>query len=92
MNASMTPTETECQTDGSEAIQRPNFHAEENDDGATLQIALPGVHKDDLKLTFQESSLKIEGKRGVMLPLAKTNRLIRQIYRGSGYPRDPVLP
>lgn len=68
MNASMTPTETERLTEASEAIQRPNFHAEENDDGATLQIALPGVHKDDLKLTFQESSLKIEGKRGDSVP------------------------
>jgi HSP20 family protein len=71
MNASMTPTDSERETESetemtveqSKAIQRPYFHAEEDESGATLQIALPGVRKEDLKLTFQESNLRIEGQR-----------------------------
>jgi HSP20 family protein len=69
MNTSMTPTDTapvsEPQND---IIQRPYFHAEEDENGASLQVALPGVRKEDLKLTFHESSLMIEGKRSDGIP------------------------
>lgn len=76
MNASMIPTDTELETEleteitveQSRAIQRPYFHAEEDDRGATLQVALPGVRKEDLKLTFQESNLRIEGQRCDSVP------------------------
>lgn len=63
MNACMTPTDTAPATEQKENVQRPYFHAEEDENGASLQVALPGVRKEDLKLTFHESNLMIEGKR-----------------------------
>jgi HSP20 family protein len=69
MNTSMTPTDTAPASEPqNDIIQRPYFHAEEDENGASLQVALPGVRKEDLKLTFHESSLMIEGKRSDGIP------------------------
>lgn len=58
-----------------EPIQRPLFQSREDENGATLQIALPGVKKDDLKLTFHQSSLRIEATRSDEVPQGwKTHR------------------
>ncbi len=53
------PAETATQP----AALRPRFQTTENETGATLHIALPGVRKDDLKLNLLESNLKIEATR-----------------------------
>jgi HSP20 family protein len=68
MNSLMTPTDVTYPIRQGEIIQRPYFHAKEDENGALLMVALPGVRKEDLKLTFQESNLKIEGKRGDPIP------------------------
>lgn len=59
-----TPPASEIQ----ETPIRPYFRTQEDEDGATLIVALPGVKKDDLKLTLHESNLKIEAERGDTLP------------------------
>jgi HSP20 family protein len=58
-----------------ETIHRPQFRITENDSGPQVQVALPGVRKEDLKLTLLESSLKIEASRGHETPKEwKTHR------------------
>lgn len=64
----MTPTDSAPTAEQKEIVQRPYFHAEEDENGASLQVALPGVSKEDLKLTLHESSLMIEGKRSDAIP------------------------
>jgi HSP20 family molecular chaperone IbpA len=59
-----TPAPAESQ----EAPVRPYFRSQEDEDGATLLVAIPGVKKDDLKLTLHESNLKIEADRSDVLP------------------------
>jgi HSP20 family protein len=62
----------ECPT---ETATRPQFRTREDENGATLQIALPGVRKEDVKLTLHESSLRIEATRGDAVPEGwKTHR------------------
>ncbi len=68
MNTSLSPTDTAPSVEQKEIVQRPYFHAEEDENGASLQVALPGVCKEDLKLTFHESNLMIEGKRSDGIP------------------------
>lgn len=51
-----------------EAAHRPQFHTREDASGANLQIALPGVRKEDLKLTLHESRLSIEARRHLEVP------------------------
>ena len=63
MTACNCPTETAPTVDQSEPIHRPQFRSQEDESGATLQIALPGVRKEDLNLTLHESRLCIEAKR-----------------------------
>lgn len=45
------------------AVQQPQFTTREDDTGVHLQIALPGVKKEDLKLTLNQSVLQIEATR-----------------------------
>ncbi len=51
-----------------ETIHRPQFRTNEDADGATVQIALPGVRKEDVKLTLLESNLRVEAGRGDTVP------------------------
>lgn len=51
-----------------ETIHRPQFRTREDENGATVQVALPGVRKEDVKLTLLESSLRIEAHRGDTVP------------------------
>jgi HSP20 family protein len=68
-------TRVATQATHDEPIQRPLFQSREDEDGATLQVALPGVKKEDLKLTFHQSSLKIEATRSDQVPQEwKTHR------------------
>lgn len=75
MNACDCPTEVAPATERSEATYRPQFRSHEDENGATLLVALPGVRKEDLKLTLLESSLRIEAKRSDVVPDSwKTSR------------------
>ena len=44
-------------------VQQPVFNIREDESGAHLRIALPGVQKDALKLTLKQSVLEIEATR-----------------------------
>jgi HSP20 family protein len=75
MNACNCPTETAPTTEQIEAIRRPQFRITDNADGTTVNVALPGVRKEDLKLTLLESSLKVEASRHDDVPEGwKTHR------------------
>jgi HSP20 family protein len=68
MNAYNCPTEAAPATERNETIHRPQFRLNEDANGASVHIALPGVRKEDLKLTLHESSLRIEAKRNGGVP------------------------
>ena len=51
-----------------ETIHRPQFRTTEDANGATVQLALPGVRKEDVKLTLLESNLRVEASRGDTVP------------------------
>lgn len=63
MNACNCPTETAPTKEQNETIHRPQFRISEDANGTSVHIALPGVRKEDLKLTLHESSLRIEATR-----------------------------
>lgn len=64
-----TCTHENCNTTASaKTFQRPRFITSEDTSGSTVQIALPGVKKEDVALTLLEASLKIEAKRGDSVP------------------------
>jgi HSP20 family protein len=45
------------------AVQQPKFTTREDETGVHLQIALPGVKKENLTLTLKQSVLQIEATR-----------------------------
>lgn len=71
----MNTAENAPATQREEISLRPQFHSAEDDNGATVRIALPGVRKEDLKLTLRESDLTIEARRDDEVPQGwKTHR------------------
>lgn len=68
MSSSSCPAETTPSQETSDATVRPQFLTQEDPTGATIQVALPGVKKEDVKLTLHESRLQIEGVRGDSVP------------------------
>lgn len=64
MNTSETNIQAAPATEQNETAIRPHFRTQEDENGATLLVALPGVKKDNLKLTLHESNLRIEAERG----------------------------
>jgi HSP20 family protein len=68
MNTCNPPTETTPARERTETIHRPQFRVTDTEDGTTVNIALPGVRKEDLKLTLLESSLRIEANRHDEVP------------------------
>ena len=46
-----------------ETIHRPQFRLNEDANGSSVHVALPGMRKEDLNLTLHESSLRIEAHR-----------------------------
>ncbi len=75
MNACHCPTETAPAREPNETIHRPQFRITDNADGTTVNIALPGVRKEDLKLTLHEYSLRVEADRQDEVPESwKTHR------------------
>ena len=68
MNACHCPTETAPARELDETIHCPQFRITDNADGTSVSIALPGVRKEDLKLTLLESSLRMEASRHDEVP------------------------
>ena len=68
MNATLSPTDTSASREPVENVHRPQFRIKEGEDGTVVQIALPGVRKEDLKLTLLESNLRIEADRNNEVP------------------------
>lgn len=46
-----------------EAFQTPRSHITENEEGYFLQLDLPGIPKEDLKISVDNNHLIIEGER-----------------------------
>lgn len=57
-----TPSTTPA-TEAKAAVQQPTFTTREDETGAHLLVALPGVRKEDLKLTLKQSILQLEATR-----------------------------
>lgn len=56
-------------------IQRPLVTSHEDESGVRLQLALPGVHKEDLRISLHESNLQIVAPRRDEVPEnCKTHR------------------
>ena len=47
----------------------PVFSTHDEETGTRLQVALPGVKKEDLKLTFHDGALQLEAIRQAKTPL-----------------------
>ena len=68
MNSCNCLTPTAPAGEATKSVQRPLVHTREDENGASLQVALPGVRKEDLKLTLHESNLTIEADRSDAVP------------------------
>lgn len=56
-------TTTPDATQAKVVVQQPVFTIREDETGAHLQVALPGVRKEDLKLTLKQTILQLEAAR-----------------------------
>lgn len=75
MNTCNDPTEKTLPRETNEVIHRPQHRIRENETGTQVLVALPGVRKEDLKLTLLEGSLQIEASRDHDIPETwKTHR------------------
>ena len=63
MNTCNCPSETAPSKEQNETTSRPQFRINEDANGTNVHVALPGVRKEDIKLTLLESGLRIEAKR-----------------------------
>jgi HSP20 family protein len=80
MNTCQYPTDNALSRENPETIHRPQYRVTENDQGTQVQIALPGVKRDDLKLTLLQGSLQIEARRDQETPQDwKTHGEVRPI-------------
>ncbi len=69
MNSCYCPTPSETANALTEqAFERPRVHKTEDENGVRLQVALPGVRKEDVKLTLHESNLGLSADRSEQLP------------------------
>ena len=46
--------------DSSNLLENKNYHYKENEKEIIIEMAIPGVNKDDIKLVFVEGNLKIK--------------------------------
>jgi len=63
MNSCNCPTPSTATNDVNQTVQRPQMRTREDENGVCLQVALPGVRKEDLKLTLHQSNLTLEAER-----------------------------
>lgn len=72
---------------------KPNYKVSNNDTGATIEIDLPGVRKEAVKLTSERESLKLTATRDQNTPDGW--QLINQAPKPDGYELelelDPTL-
>jgi len=68
MNSCNCPTPSTATTEVKHTVQRPQLRTHEDENGVRLEVALPGVSKEDLKLTLLQSNLTIEADRHEELP------------------------
>ncbi len=68
MNDCNCSTETAPATKLDETTHQPRYTSTADENGVTLHVALPGVAKEDLKLTLLESNLRIEARRSDTIP------------------------
>ena len=68
----MNPTEscqnTSCAPAPSRAVARPAYDVREDDGQAVLQVALPGVRKEDLTITVEGQALVVTADRSDAAP------------------------
>ncbi|HEY8962674.1 MAG TPA: Hsp20/alpha crystallin family protein [Luteolibacter sp.] len=62
-NDTSTLTKPEAPAEAKFTETRPVYTTHDEETGTRLQVALPGVAKDDLKLTVQEGLLNLEAVR-----------------------------
>ena len=63
-------------------LAEPTWNATRREDGADIEVALPGVRKEDLKVEVRGSRLVVEAKRGSSNP---SGRLIHGEPAADGY-------
>lgn len=91
MNTCNPPAETANTNEKVETTRRPQFHIKDHQDGTTVSVALPGVRKEDLKLTLLEASLRVEASRHDHVPddwktlrdAANVDRYVLELRLGS---------
>ncbi len=62
---------------------KPNYKVSNNDTGATVLIDLPGVTREDVKLTSERGTLKVNASRTKNTP--ESWQLINQAAKPEGY-------
>ncbi len=80
MNLTTPTQDTHCQCDQPEPrlkAVRPAVSLHHDDHGARLHVALPGVPKDRLKLTFRDNSLALEATREELEPTLRYELSLR---------------
>lgn len=75
MNSCQIPNPSAASPEAAPTSLRPRVISHEDENGVRLQVALPGVRKEGLKLTLLESNLNLEAARGDEVPETwKTHR------------------
>lgn len=49
-------------------VRKPSYTVQDDESGVRLQVALPGVRKDDLKVSVKQSVLQLEARRNHQVP------------------------
>jgi len=72
------------QENGQPRTWRPTVDAWENEKNYTLHVELPGIKREDVKLTFEENALTISGERTTESTEENPPQVrIRERYRGA---------
>ena len=53
---------------GNARTAQPAYHVERHDEGVSLSLALPGVQRDDLRVSTTDGHVTIEGRRTNSVP------------------------
>lgn len=75
------------------SYQERTSHIEENEEGYFIELDMPGVKKEDLKISLENSSLYIEGVRNKRAPIKRAFSLPEdvQVEKIVAQLRDGVL-
>lgn len=75
--------QTTCNPTDTRAV-RPALHSHEDEAGVNLEVALPGVLKDDLKFSVLNGTLQIEAERRDVTPSVRYRLTARLASRLDG--------